>query len=360
MNVFEFRLLLIVSDYFVFSGAKVLQSELFSFVVTCTKHFIIGIIYGRGSDFSYICGLKRNKVMAVFLPSDTSTIRYEETDLASLHSRPSHFVCGVYLICIRGTAVVSTGVQQYALGEQTELIFLTGSLIQVLCASDDFTVRLLMFPKEVFLKAVLPIDTPYLNYTHEHPCYRHTEDERSQATWVQINLWMDMAQMLFCGNVSPFRQQQEYNFLQGLLMWLFNTIQEKLSVAKQYSRKQAICHRFMQLVRDHGAQEHQVAFYSEKLCITPRYLHQITVRYMGGRSPKQLIDEQLVAEIKVLLSEPDLSVTEIAERLHFTDQSCLTRFFKKHTGLSPRDSRLKNFAGGEREIFVRQTENRLA
>lgn len=46
--------------------------------------------------------------MAVFLPSDTSTIRYEETDLASLHSRPSHFVCGVYLICIRGTAVVST------------------------------------------------------------------------------------------------------------------------------------------------------------------------------------------------------------------------------------------------------------
>lgn len=134
-------------------------------------------------------------------------------------------------------------------------------------------------------------------------------------------------------------------------MWLFNTIQEKLSVAKQYSRKQAICHRFMQLVRDHGAQEHQVAFYSEKLCITPRYLHQITVRYMGGRSPKQLIDEQLVAEIKVLLSEPDLSVTEIAERLHFTDQSCLTRFFKKHTGLSPRDSRLKNFAGGEREIL---------
>ena len=65
--------------------------------------------------------------MAVFLPSDTSTIRYEETDLASLHSRPSHFVCGVYLICVRGTAVVSTGVQQYALGEQTELIFLTGS-----------------------------------------------------------------------------------------------------------------------------------------------------------------------------------------------------------------------------------------
>lgn len=80
--------------------------------------------------------------------------------------------------------------------------------------------------------------------------------------------------MLFCGNVSPFRQQQEYNFLQGLLMWLFNTIQEKLSVAKQYSRKQAICHRFMQLVRDHGAQEHQVAFIQKSFAS----LHAICIR----------------------------------------------------------------------------------
>ena len=37
--------------------------------------------------------------MAVFLPSDTSSIHYEETNLASLRSKPSHFVCGVYLIC---------------------------------------------------------------------------------------------------------------------------------------------------------------------------------------------------------------------------------------------------------------------
>lgn len=202
-----------------------------------------------------------------------------------------------------------------------------------------------MFPKEVFLKAVLPIDTPYFNYTHEHPCYHHTADERSQGTWMQINLWMDMARMLFSGHNSSFRELQEYDYLQGLLMWLFNTIQEKLSVNTQYSRQQVLCHRFMQLVREYGTQEHQVAFYAGKLCVTPRYLHTVTIRYMNGRSPKQLIDEQLVAEIKVLLGEPDLSVTEIAAQLNFVDQSYFTRFFKKNTGLSPRAYRLKTFTG---------------
>lgn len=81
-----------------------------------------------------------------------------------------------------GEAIVSTGVQKYIFNEQTELIFLTGSLLQVLEASEDLQVKMLMFPKEAFLNAMLPIDTPYFNYTHEHPCYRHTADERSQKT----------------------------------------------------------------------------------------------------------------------------------------------------------------------------------
>ena len=56
------------------------------------------------------------------LLADTKTIRYEETDLASLISAPYHFRCGIYLICTQGEAVVSTGVQKYIFNEQTELI----------------------------------------------------------------------------------------------------------------------------------------------------------------------------------------------------------------------------------------------
>ena len=37
----------------------------------------------------------------------------------------------------------------------------------------------------------------------------------------------------------------------------------------------------------------------------------------------------------MLLQGTDLSVQEIAYRLHFPDQSYLGRYFKHHTGLSP-------------------------
>lgn len=279
--------------------------------------------------------------MTEHLTSDVADITYIESNLNALCQKPLHFKCGFYLICTQGRALVSTGVQQYALEEQTELIFLTGSLLLLVEASADLKTRILLFPQAVFLKAVLPIDTPYYNYTHEHPCYCHTGDARSQRTWREINLWMDMAQMLF-GNDNPqFRQQQAYNYLQSLLMWLFNTIQEKTASKKPYSRKQVLFYQFLQLVREHSAQEHQVAFYADKLCITPRYLNEVIAQHIHGKTPKQLIEEQLTAEIKVLLNAPKLSITEIALYFNFSGQSYLSRFFKKHTGLSPKDYRIR-------------------
>ena len=97
------------------------------------------------------------------LLDDTKTIRYEETDLASLISAPYHFRCGIYLICTQGEAVVSTGVQKYIFNEQTELIFLTGGLLQVLETSGDIQVKRLIYPNEGFVNAMLPIHTAYLN-----------------------------------------------------------------------------------------------------------------------------------------------------------------------------------------------------
>ena len=70
-----------------------------------------------------------------------------------------------------------------------------------------------------------------------------------------------------------------------------------------------------------------------------RHLNNITRTYSEGKTPKELIDEQLTAELKVLLNNPALSIAEIATACHFPDSSYLSRFFKKSTGLSPKEFR---------------------
>ena len=274
---------------------------------------------------------------------DTDRIRYVETDLAFLEGKPVHFICGIYLVCESGRCEVSTGAENFSLCAETELIFLAGTLLHRLESSDDFKARMILFPKDVFLKAMLPIDTPYLNYADEHPCYLHTSDERSRLTWHQACVWMDSAGMLFSGDyTSQYRELLEFDWLQSFLIWLFGTIPEKQESQSSSTRQQQICRSFMQLVREYAAQEHGAAFYAGKLCISTRYLHRATTLCLNGKSPKQIIEEQLLAEVKVLLDDPSLTVTAISERLNFPDQSYLTRFFKRHTGISPRRFRVSS------------------
>ena len=273
--------------------------------------------------------------MDLSLLSFLSRIHYEETNLDFLRLSPLYFNCSVQILCISGECILSTGAQQFDLRVRSELIFWGGSIMQLISSTDDFKVRMALYPKNLFLQAAVSLDTTYFNYMRRFPKYDHPEE-----SWQQINLWMDMAALLFTKPISVFNERLELNFLQSMLMWIFSTIPDTcVNVTASYTRKQQLFHRFMHLIHEHAATAHQVSFYSEKLCITSRYLNEITIAYSNGKTPKALIDEQLTVELKVLLNNPALSIAEIAVRCKFPDSSYMSRFFKKNTGMSPKEYR---------------------
>ena len=273
--------------------------------------------------------------------SAPSRIHYQESNLDFLKAAPLHFDCGIQMICICGEGIISTGAQQFHLKKKSELIFWRGSIMQLIKASADFRVRILFYPSKIFLQAAVSLDTTYFNYIKEFPQFEHGQNNDLQS-WKNINLWMDMGQMLFSQPSSSFIEQLELNFLQSMFMWIFSSIPETyISVARSYTHKQLLFHRFMHLLHDHAIKEHKVCFYAEKLCISPRYLNEITVTYANGKTPKELIAEQVTAEIKVQLNNPHLSVAEIAINSMFPDSSYLCRFFKKNTGMTPKEFRMK-------------------
>ena len=273
--------------------------------------------------------------MDISLLSSLNGIHYDEGNLDFLRLSPLHFNCGVQRLCTCGTCILSTGAQQFHLREMSELIFWGGSIMQLMEASDNFHVRLLLYPKKIFLQAAISLDTTYFNYMREFPQYDHGEE-----SWKNVNLWIDMAQLLFSRPSPAFRERLELNFLQSMLMWIFSSIPDTyVSKAESYTRKQLLFHKFMHLIHEHAAQMHQVSFYAEQLCISPRYLNEITLSFSNGKTPKALIDEQLTAELKVLLNNPALSIAEIASLCHFPDSSYLSRFFKKNTGIAPKTFR---------------------
>lgn len=107
--------------------------------------------------------------------------------------------------------------------------------------------------------------------------------------------------------------------------------EEQLS---QLNRPQKLTYNFVNLVSDHYLEAKNVQFYADALSISIRYLSAV-VKEVAQRTPNQIISEFILNEAKTQLSNPALSLKEIATKLHFSDQYAFTHFFKKHQGMSP-------------------------
>ena len=100
------------------------------------------------------------------------------------------------------------------------------------------------------------------------------------------------------------------------------------------SRREEIVNNFLQLLLNNCKEEHEVSFYAEKLSITPQYL-SLVLKDITGKTANSIIDEAIMSEAKILIRSQDYSIQQIADILHFSDQSSFGKFFKKHTGVSP-------------------------
>ena len=100
------------------------------------------------------------------------------------------------------------------------------------------------------------------------------------------------------------------------------------------TRSQLIAAEFKQLINRHYATERSLGFYADKLCITPKHLAE-TVKEATGKRAVEWLAEAVLLEAHVLLQNPALTVGQIADTLHFADQSTFGRFFRKSTGVAP-------------------------
>jgi len=112
----------------------------------------------------------------------------------------------------------------------------------------------------------------------------------------------------------------------------------KNSDSQRSARLNQIFERFIALVNEYHCSERGMAFYADKLCLTPKYLSKL-IKQASGRSAPDWIDDFVILEAKNLLKYTDLAIKEIVYKLHFPNQSVFFKFFKAHTGLTPSEYR---------------------
>ncbi len=108
-----------------------------------------------------------------------------------------------------------------------------------------------------------------------------------------------------------------------------------------FSRQENLVLKFNNLAQQQFREIRAVKKYAEQLNVSAKYLTEVIKEY-SGKKASDMIHDLVIMEAKFLLSKSQLSIGEIADKLCFSDQSFFGKYFKRHTGISP-----KAFRGSE-------------
>ena len=100
------------------------------------------------------------------------------------------------------------------------------------------------------------------------------------------------------------------------------------------NRQKQIVDDFFRLLHKYHKQERSPSFYSNKLCMTSKYLSSI-LKQSTHCTLYQWITNFSLQEAKILLKSSDMTISQISEELNYPNSSFFARFFKKHTGMTP-------------------------
>ena len=161
-----------------------------------------------------------------------------------------------------------------------------------------FKIKYIEFSSGLFDEATFTLSSQFFDTVYDCPIF-HTLPEHREllAAWEKLFVRITQCQ----APKSAYMMLR--NHLQNFFIGMENIVMsEGIRIHIQpISTTRQLFNRFCHLLVEHCHAQHEVKFYAEKLCITPYYLSKITNKTLN-MTPKELIDRQIIMEMKHLLT----------------------------------------------------------
>lgn len=241
------------------------------------------------------------------------------------------------IFCRKGTAHIEIDLIPYEIVANTQLIILAGSIVHNIDNSDNLKISYIIFKHEVYEEATAQLEPSFTFFLKEYPCVQLGEKRINK-----MNYLVEAMEDFYNEKNNCFRVKIFKNNIQSFLLDVYDKtrILFKIDKSEEVGRREELFIKFIHLIHKFCPKEREVGFYAEKLYITSRYLSSIT-QNVADKSAKYIIDKHAIQRIKIMLKYSNMSMQDISYELNFPDQSFFSRYFKKHTGMSPLEYRAK-------------------
>ena len=202
--------------------------------------------------------------------------------------------------------------------------------------ANSFQAEILKYNPSLLREASLQLEQTVYSSLREDRCRQDTPVVTNiiNGMFGLLKVYFDQSE---CTCISQLVLFQLKAFFIGFHEYLQRNPQYRNDEVKSY-RVRELFNRFMMLLEKDYKISRDVNYYAEKLNISSKYLTNI-VSQVTGHTPKTIIDQYVILQLKMHLKRTTQSIKEMAWEFHFADVSFFCRYFKKHTGLTPQQIR---------------------
>ena len=244
--------------------------------------------------------------------------------------------CFAFMVVEKGWMTIHYNGRDLTLHPNDLYTYSPGFPVTVIATSDDFHGYCLMADEHVTIEAPSVRDLLHLAYL---PIVQLHEPKQTLASDAALHLVMKMREIIGYLHSDHIYKGEVLRMLYAIFLLDLQNAQNRAIVHRQTpQRVEEIFMGFIRLLPRHFAQHHDIPFYAERLHISPVYLSRV-VRQVTGRTVVDYINQMLLMEASYLLQTSQLSITQIADRLHFADTPSFSKFFLRLNGMSPKEYR---------------------
>ena len=202
--------------------------------------------------------------------------------------------------------------------------------------ANNFQAEILKYNPSLLREASLQLEQTVYSSLREDRCRQDTPVVTNiiNGMFGLLKVYFDQSE---CTCISQLVLCQLKAFFIGFHEYLQRNPQYRPDEVKSY-RVRELFNRFMMLLEKDYKISRDVNYYAEKMNISSKYLTNI-VNQVTGHTPKTIIDQYVILQLKLHLKRSTQSIKEMAWEFHFADVSFFCRYFKKHTGLTPQQIR---------------------
>ena len=267
----------------------------------------------------------------IIIGDDFALATYNRIENPCAPSEPYKIPRSIIGICMAGQCSFKLNLKRYEVKSPAILTLMPGQIIENIEYSPDFEGHAIVLSKRFIDMLNIPMWQQQYIALYDKPINRIFSDYTQQ-----VSLFIVMLRSAASDVENQYRLQVIENLIRALFYGGISKFHKMESDSVSY--KNSIVERYIELVQTHYREERIIGFYADKLCITPKYLSKLVKEYTG-RSAGEWIENYVILEARAMLQSSDMTIQQIASSLNFPNQSFFGKYFKRATGLSPKQYR---------------------